>query len=35
MKDPARNGRKSLHGVIDHLETPLVKWAQHAANELR
>lgn len=26
MKDPARNGGKSLHGVIDHLETPLVKW---------
>ena len=26
MKDPARNGGKSLQDVIDHLETPLVKW---------
>jgi len=27
MKDPLRNGGKSLHGVIDHLDTALVKWA--------
>jgi hypothetical protein len=26
MKNPATNGGRSLHGVIDHLETPLVKW---------
>jgi hypothetical protein len=26
MKDPARNGGMTLHGVLDHLETPLVKW---------
>jgi hypothetical protein len=26
MKDPLRNGGKSLHAVIDHLETPLVFW---------
>ena len=26
MKDPLRNGGKNLRGVIDHLETPLVKW---------
>ena len=27
MKDPLHNGGKSLQGVIDHLETPLVFWA--------
>jgi hypothetical protein len=26
MKDPRTNGGKSLAGVLDHLETPLVKW---------
>jgi hypothetical protein len=26
LKNPATNGGKSLAGVIDHLETPLVKW---------
>jgi hypothetical protein len=26
MKDPHTNGGKSLAGVLDHLETPLVKW---------
>lgn len=26
LKDPRRNGGKTLSGVIDHLETPLVLW---------
>ncbi len=26
MKDPHTNGGKSLQGVLDHLQTPLVKW---------
>ena len=26
MKDPLRNGGKSLHAVLGHLQTPLVKW---------
>jgi cytochrome c5 len=26
LKDPQRNGGKTIQGVIDHLGTPLVKW---------
>src|SRR5438128_11537154 len=26
LKDPQRNGGKTMQGIIDHLGTPLVKW---------
>ena len=29
LKDPARNGHRSLDGIVQHMRTPLVLWGWH------